>query len=473
MGKKQVGTFLIMLVLLLPLLWLNTAHQLDWGDDNAQYLSQAKEFLHGHGDAKAPMLALDRWTPSVRGGGFSLMLAPAMWLGHGSVFPFSLLLAASLVVFGLLYRKYLGALFPPLTATLMVLALCYNSTVLSMKLDLTPEFPFTALSLVIILIVRGRRRGFVPVGALAGLLVSFKVLGLAMLPALVLGWCWREETLRSRLVASAKLVLTAMVVFLLVQRGSTGSFGLDNVLWYQKPFVVDELPGSNLPYYQGVAMYFFVQHVADWINSTLAVATVIFFVIGLVTGIRKRWPVETWYTLAYLAVILAYPNRGGGMRFLFPVLPFLFVVLAQGFNKVLQWVRLRSRYATAAYWAVLLLTYWVNLRNTVRDQPPRLMGPDSPEAVEALGWLKDEKDAVVMNTKPWMVHYCTGLTAMPVVPLDELPANLPDSMELLYLKAKPEEVWLGHYAQMKQGQLDLPGHIIRENADFELIRLER
>jgi hypothetical protein len=46
-------------------------------------------------------------------------------------------------------------------------------------------------------------------------------------------------------------------------------------------------------------------------------------------------------------------------------------------------------------------------------------------------------------------------------------------MELLYLKAKPEEVWLGHYAQMKQGQMDLPGHIIRENADFELIRLER
>jgi len=473
MERKQVYTFWVMLVLLLPLLWLNTAHQLDWGDDNAQYLSQAKSLIQDHGDTKAPMLALDRWTPSVRGGGFSLMLAPVMWLGHGSIFPFSLLLAISLVAFGLLYRKYLGALFPPLTATLMVLALCYNSTVLSMKVDLTPELPYTALSLFICLAVRDRKMGFVAIGALAGLLISFKVLGLAMLPALVLGWCWREETLRSRLMASAKVVFTAMVVYFIVQRLATGSFGLDNVLWYKKPFIVDELPGSNLDYYQGVAMYFFVQHVADWINSTLAIATEIFFVIGVVVGIRKRWSVGALYTLAYLAVIMAYPYRGGGMRFLFPVMPFLFVALAQGFTKVLKWVRVRSQYATTGYWVILLLTYWVNFGNTVSDQPPRLIGPDSPEAVEALGWLKDEKDAVVMNTKPWMVHYCTGLTAMPVVPLDELPANLPDSMELLYLKAKPEEVWLGHYAQMEQGQLDLPGSVIRENADFELIRLER
>ncbi|MEO8734050.1 MAG: hypothetical protein ABI373_06950, partial [Flavobacteriales bacterium] len=422
------------------------------------------------GDA---LLALDRWTPSVRGGGFSLMLAPVMLFGPTTAFLFTLLLAASLVAFGLLYRKYLSALFPPLTATLMVLALCYNSTVLSMKLDLTPEFPFTVLSLVICLAVRDRRSGYLLVGVLAGLLVSFKLLGLAMLPALVLGWCWREEDLRSRFIASAKVVLAAITVFFAIQHLATGSFGLDNVLWYQKPFTGEELPGSNLEYYQGVVMYFFVQHVANWVNNTLAIVTEIGFCIGLMVGIRRRWTVETLYTMAYLAVLLAYPYRGGGMRFLFPIMPFLFVAVARGFSKVLLWIRIRSTQATAVYWIVLLLTYWVNFQNTVNDQPPRIVGPDSAEAAEALAWLKGDKDVVVMCTKPWMVHYCTGLTAMPVVPLGELPSDLSESRELLYLKAKPDEVYLGHYAQLGQGQLDLPGSIIRENANFELIRLNR
>jgi hypothetical protein len=140
-------TFFLLVLLCLPLLFINVKDSQDWGDDFAQYFLQARNIIE-HRPQTDNGLVFDQTESESRTAlkaypvGFPLMLA-TVWKVHGhSIEAFSILISLLMIGFAALIFVYLKNFFSPLLSFIRVLAIIYNPVMLESKREVLSDIPF-------------------------------------------------------------------------------------------------------------------------------------------------------------------------------------------------------------------------------------------------------------------------------------------------------------------------------------------
>ena len=190
-SRNKILFYFFIFLLFLPFIFLNISEKHSWGDDYAQYLYQARDFLSSE-KSELEILNYQDFSPKERGPGFSLLISPIYYLFQNSIKYHKLFISFFYTLMGLVlfffFRKKLRfekqIVLIPLLLALNVL---YNYNVYLMKLYIIPVFPFMVV-LYLVFLLKNNQKIFVflIIGFLTGCLISTKNLGWCLYFSLII-----------------------------------------------------------------------------------------------------------------------------------------------------------------------------------------------------------------------------------------------------------------------------------------------
>ncbi|MEO8066327.1 MAG: hypothetical protein ABI599_01415 [Flavobacteriales bacterium] len=415
-------TYALLFVLLLPACFIGLRTTHDWGDDFAQYLSQAHDLCEGR--AIDPAEAVVNWAdygPAPKGLGFSFLLLPIQLLRGNEVLPYLVLNALVLVGVGLLLFRYLQWDFGPWPALLGVLLFAYDRHVLHAKSEIMPDLLFALVVLGSCCVLRGARTtrwSWIAVLAACAVLVKSGGWVLYATMALVAIREFRK-TPEVRRITMADL-LTLLLLPLMSAAGFTGllsSVWSSDASWYGGVIGFHVSPAtlmSNTAAYAASFVHFFEQELPLWMNRLLVPLVLLSIVAGVVRRARRGADAGDVFVALWMLLLLCYPYTNATDRFLLPVLPFALRYLLEGMHWVIGAVRLPLPTFMIVVPALFLATSVLTVLGAVRSGELPVVGPYSNDAQEALGMIArmTPTDALVGSARPWAVHLFTGRTTV-------------------------------------------------------------
>lgn len=127
-----------------------------------------------------------------------------------------------------------------------------------------------------------------------------------------------------------------------------------------------------------------------------------------------------WVFLAYLAMLLVYPYRGSGFRFLLPVAPIILHLAVEGF-KGIQWnFTLSKTVWKVGLFAILMLQLIPEQYLAIVNAKNNFAGPQETESIEAFNFIQQNTpaNAVFMFKKPRALALYTQRSAFAINPAD-------------------------------------------------------
>lgn len=407
-----------MAIILLPLFFINVRSSHDWGGDFAMYIMQAKNIVEGVPQAEAPYIYNPDnpvLGPPAYPIGFPLLLSPVYALAGNSIFAFSLWITAFLFGTGMIMALYLRRYFTELVAFFLVMILMYNPWTLGMKLEIMSEFPFAFLLILCLYLFEKYAGGpfwmGIVIALLGGLLMSVRTIGVVF-PIAVLIWAIRkrfiekDKTPMSRCVCGFLVGVGSILVYLLlnnilfaVPQAEGGSYA---GIWGEEKLYYTIL--FNLAYYTEQFKYFFSPWGGSWNFLPLILKAVIFTftLLGMIRAFFKRLELIDMIVILYMGVLLIYPYRHAGIRFLFPIMPLLVYYLAKGLETVSIFPAIRNN-AKVWFLGCLVLVSYLHMFWIIIDTRHEVVkGPQEKSSVEAFEYIRNntEKDDVIIFSKP-------------------------------------------------------------------------
>ncbi len=416
----------MMALLLLPLFFINVRDSHDWGGDFAMYIMQAGNIVHGVPQSETPYVynpGNPVLGPPAYPIGFPLLLSPVYALFGNSIMAFALWVTAFLFGMGMLMTLYLRRYFSEVITFFLVLILVYNPWTLNMKLEIMSEFPFAFLLLLCLYLFEKYARGpfwmGIVIAVLGGLLMSVRIIGVVF-PLAVLIWAIRkrfiekDKTPMSKCVCGFLVGIGSILIYLLlnsvifpVPQASGGSYA---GIWGEEPLYATVL--YNLAYYTEQFKYFFSPWGGSWnfLPLILKAAIFTFTLLGMIRSFFKRLELIDMIVILYLGVLLVYPYRHAGIRFLFPVLPLLGFYLVRGLQTVQLFPAISHSIKAVFLGSLVLVSYlnmfWYILINDGNTLP----GPQEKASVEAFEYIRNNTaaDDVIIFAKPRVLALYTG-----------------------------------------------------------------
>jgi len=409
-----------------------------WWDDFASYVMQARAILNGDMDEFVRRNAFTVQNSSYPPGpvaypwGYPLLLAPVVAIF--GIHPLALKLvgiafyALFLVVFFLLARTRLTEI----ESLLLTGVLAVNPMLLQANDLILSDIPFLAVStLGVLLIDLGVRGSSSPVAAyrdpalglvifLAAFLRTNGILLFVPLAVALLVQYWPDwkNILRQSLpplVVFGLLTLAAALIF---------PNGQDSYLRHFSMFNLPRLWDNFL----------FYLWLPSWTFNGIP-ASVIFYPLlaaFLLVSVSARWkrdlPIHA-YSLATFGLFILWPERQG-LRFIYPVLPFLFIFAFDGLKLAIErlpagWQALASR-AVTGFWGILLLLSlgtsaylaWGNLAAN-----REINGPFDEFSYDLYEFIRDETpaDAVIVFVRPRAMRLFTDRDSFMTTRCQDLP----------------------------------------------------
>jgi hypothetical protein len=437
---------LILIVLLLPLLYLNVKDTHDWGDDFAQYFIQSRNILEGRPqtdnglvfDSETGEYALKAYPV-----GFPLLLSTAWYFLGDSIIASSIVISIFLIGFGIVSFFYFRKYFVTIISLLLVMIIIYNPFTTGFKKEILSDIPFSFLLLSGVLLFLSEKKSllqFILTGLVWGLALSVRGIGAVLFLALAflilqkLVHYFRNQKDASEL----KLFLKKSVVIIIT---ACGFYVLLNTVLFPIPtgsilgFYGNALKGEhfgrwiflNLDYYYEVFLNFFATmgHSFEWISTLTKFLMVILFIPGMLITFFRKAEFDDWLFLTYMIVLLAYPYLGGGFRFLLPVLPFILKYIFVAVEWMLDRIRKHSPIPVLILLAVILLQYIPGNIDHVKSMSLPEQGPNEMAAARTFNFIHDlPGDAIVVFAKPRALSFYTGRKAAYVIrniQTDQLP----------------------------------------------------
>jgi hypothetical protein len=407
-----------MAVLLLPLFFINVKSSHDWGGDFAMYIMQAKNIWHGQPQGETayiynpenPVLG-----PPAYPAGFPMLLSPVYAIAGNSIYAFSLWITAFLYGTGMLMmfavRKYANGL----AAAFLVLIVMYNPWTLGMKLEVMSEFPFTFLLLLCFYLFERYAKGpfwaGIIIALLGGLLMSVRVIG-AVFPLAVLVWAIRkrfiekDKTPVNKCVCGFLVAVGSVLFYLLINNIMFGipqaEGGSYTGIWGDESLYATVL--YNLAYYVEQFKYFFSPWGGSWNFLPLILKAVVFTftILGLIKAFFRRWELKEMIVLIYLGVLMVYPYRHAGIRFLFPIMPFLMIYLLEGLRTVSIFPKISNPTKTWFLGSLVLASYLNMIWFYVITGDQLIKGPQEDASEQAFEYIRKSTpvNAVIIFSKP-------------------------------------------------------------------------
>jgi len=422
-----------LILLLLPLLYINVKTTHDWGDDFAQYFIQARNILENRPQTDNG-LVYDRQTGAYAlqayPVGFPLILASAWKFFGSSILVSSIIMSIFFFGFGVVSFFYFRKHFSDIISLLLVLVIIYNPFTIGSKKEVLTDVPFSFLLLAGVLLFLSEKktiRHFVFTGIVWGLALSVRGIGASLFIALAFVFIQKmigtilktisAEERRLFLKKSAVIVVSAIGFYLLL---NTILFPIPsgNILGFYAEAVKDQDYFKwlllNLNYYYEVFLNFFATMggIFENLSTSTKYLLIILFIPGLLIAFYRRPAFDDWLFLVYMAVLLMYPYLGGGFRFLMPVLPFILKYIFIAIEKVLKLSRVKSSIPVIAFLIIILFQYIPGNIDQVKSMSLPEQGPNGVAATSTFNFIHElPGDAVVVFLKPRALSYYSGRKA--------------------------------------------------------------
>ena len=134
-----------------------------------------------------------------------------------------------------------------------------------------------------------------------------------------------------------------------------------------------------------------------------------FILIGMIKSFSKPRFVEI-LVIVYLSVLIIYPYRSAGIRFLFPIMPFLLIFLVRGIETVTLFPGIKKTMKACILGSLVILSYLNMYYYIWKDQGNVIPGPQEQSSQEAFSYIRDhtETDAVILFCKPRVLALYTA-----------------------------------------------------------------
>lgn len=417
-SKQQ--TLYVLIVLLLPLFFINIRDSHDWGGDFAQYLSQAENIAEGRPHQQTNYIYLEENSmlgPPAYPVGYPILLSPVVSFFGIDFEVLMIWQTFFLFLFALISFLLFAGRLGNLLSLLLVLVMVYNPWMLRFKTEIVSDIPFSLflLGCVYLYTVLKKDKWWqaLLLGALVAFMIMIRSMGFVFLLALVLyALCdlykitVRKQPESRKRLAFNTLLVAYVVIFTLISRlvfDSMGSvFGAYISSFSLLDFSRDIL--HNLSYYSLIFRNFFYPAGGVWEFGSVLLASfmIVFTLLGMIIRMVRKFSFPDLIVLVYLLVIMVYPYRGSGFRFLLPLLPFFVLYAVEGIVHFKSGFRISNQKLLSLVGVLVLFLYLEGILRIISEQDKHIEGPLKPEAQEVWDYIRENtpEDCTLAFFKP-------------------------------------------------------------------------
>jgi len=443
MKIQQIRTMLrnpkvrnVLLVLLfLPVLFIDNRSSHDWGDDFAQYIHQAKNIVQGIPQSETGFIySQENYIgPTAYPSGFPILLAPVYAIFGNSMKAFTTyislfyFLLAFLVLF--FYRRH----FSETGAIVLSILFIYNPQLLLFKQEVMSDLPFTAFLILAFLLYQQIKfqdfKSLVLFSLLLGFIMMIRSVGFVLLAAVftdqvlcVLRNRKKRSTnpaekstlLRKLLPPTTLAVITLVFYFLLnslIFRIPSGGSLRDYLVFYYSGSFLSTIPG-NLEHYVEVFRFIYTPqsgglHFIALMAGSMFLAMTLF---GFVRKVSGRIEMTDLFIIFYFFILLVFPNNYSAFRLLIPTGVLLLQYAALGFKSLdIPYVS-SGHNRVLALGTIMVLLFLPGLLSIAASRNTVLEGPQDKETTQAFTYIaKNVPDsATIVFFKPRALALYTG-----------------------------------------------------------------
>lgn len=399
--RLQLKELLLVALLCAPVFFFNVFSSHDWGGDFAQYIAQAINMVEGVPmnetgylyNPDHPWLA-----PPVYPVGYPLLLAPVYFFSGNSIHAFSMLTSLFIFLTGIASFAWFRRHWGTLVSLLLMIGLIYSPWLVRFKMEIRSDLPFTLFLLFFMLAYSRKSREFMLssllVGVLGGFLISIRSIGAIICIAVGFDFLQRWWTNRKNKDEEFSMIRHLRHPALVIL-GTVGSYLVISKLLFPVPSATAPYPNLfttdgllecmwlNLLHYYEIFKYFFFAYVEEWkiIPQIISYALVSMMVFGML----RKWILKfDWIDvlfLSYMGVLLVFPYRASGIRFILPVLPIALYYVCYGFHGIPIRLPFSRNLVAFILGGLLLFPYHVQLKITLTHQQDVAMeGPQKANA---------------------------------------------------------------------------------------------
>jgi 4-amino-4-deoxy-L-arabinose transferase-like glycosyltransferase len=409
-----------------PLFFLGMGDSHNWGDDNSQYVHQARNIIEHAPQSQTGYVynrAFADMGPQAYPIGFPLLLAPVYYFFGNNVRAFFVVESLFLFLLCFAVFTYFRFFSPPLLSIVAALIIGFNPYVLQLKHDVVADIPFSffLMSCVTLFLIKGISRyvSCIVLAALAGFLMCIKLAGMAFFFAIFcslveeLAEGFKQKRLSSSLPAVlGRYSLLALVSFVIWFLLSKVVFQIPpgNSYWDQMSGIRPATIHNNLNYYFALVrdMFPFSRSIY-FLNILTASAAFSCMVLGFVRTLCIKRGFTDYLVIGYMAMLLCWPSQQG-MRFVLPVMPFFVRYMITGLGMI-RIDNARTKYILyVAFGLLILVQYLPPIAKMVARSNIVVEGPQEKESVEAFTFIKNTtpENAVIVFRKPRALALYTG-----------------------------------------------------------------
>ncbi len=416
--KSLTNRILIYTILFIPLFFINVRSSHDWGDDFAQYINQAKKIVEGKPQTTTGYIFNPDQPfvgPPVYSVGYPLLLAPVYWLFGNNIKIFDIYNSLFLILLGVSIIYFLSTLTGELIAVFLAVILIYNPWTLSFKCEVGSDFSFAFILIPAALLyinsnsTNNKKNIFncIACGLLTGFIILIKSTGLVLLIAIIIdilikiiNTSGRDINKNAILQLLLKLLFITSTILIVYFIFNYVIFNIHNGTLHYFKFLygnygMKETFLHNIAYYINMLQNFFHPKVILWEFLPLICKSFVltFFVLGLINELFKKIAFMEIFVIVYLFAICFFPNSTQGIRYLFPLLPFIMYFVVKGLKTINLNLKINQKIITICLAFICISYYKTGITNIIKDQSSILQGPQETEAIEAFNYIKN-------NTKP-------------------------------------------------------------------------
>lgn len=363
----------------------------DWGGDFAMYLAQAQNIVDGvpqdeTGYIYNPDNAV--LSPPAYPVGYPLLLAPVVAIWGTDILPAVVVNSLFLMGFGLLIFFFIRRWYAPVVAFLSTALVILNPWMLNFKQEIRSDIPFAFLMLAFILALTSNWNSkywrYALVGCLAGLAMLVRSAGMVLFVFLMMQVVFhgvrfiRSKSEEAKAVLLKNLVallsgalLFAVVDLILLPNGSVGGY---MAIGNEESFF--EMVFLNLTYYLDVLVNFFdpMNETLGFLSTTMMVIVVGAAVVGFFWSLLDEFTIYDRLVILYMGLLLIYPYRASGFRFLIPVLPFVVFYVLKASKIIYRYLE-RPKWAYPLALVFIVGTYSFGISNIYQHRNAPIEGP--------------------------------------------------------------------------------------------------
>jgi hypothetical protein len=345
----QPKIYFLLIILLLPLLFINVKNSHDWGDDFAQYLIQSRNIVE-HRAQSENGLVLNEGTKAFAitayPVGYPLLISPVFFFYKLNPLPYDILTGILLLITGILLFDFLQDKIHLLTALLLAILFCYNPHIIDFKKYILSEIPFICAILLFLKVNSNdnfNKYRWIYNGILLSVIVSIRLAGIAIVSGYML-YCIYN------IIVSDKKTYYLKIAGKEILLGTLFFIGLNKMVFdihLRSLFHFYEYSYSHEP--SGIAanitmayklMSFVFPLTGSWMGSSWILLSIFGWLIHLI----KKNELIDFLSPAYAILILIYPYQDGGIRFLLPLFPFIFFYLIYFLSVMLSFILRSGRF---------------------------------------------------------------------------------------------------------------------------------